>query len=312
VGPLELTRASSSARRADPTNQKPRRLAIATAGLAVAATLLAPAVAAEGRLRPTDLRCLEGCAGKQTAAVGSLIRITGSGLKHVTEARFRGRSRRIPARPLASVRHRILVRVPRLARSGHPRLVERGGDSARMRSLLLIVPRRRLPERGSFQLLDSRVRPRSAFVDSGRAFRLRYRFRSYGRVNVTVKLVRAGDVVRRWTHRDQPPYKTKRLTWRGTLAGHPLASSGHYRFKIKAPGHRPQLTRRFRLLGGKFPVRGPTATAGRSSASARHAAVDVSTRARTCSRRAAPVSSRPVGGASRRGGRIPSCTGTGS
>jgi murein DD-endopeptidase MepM/ murein hydrolase activator NlpD len=76
-------------------------------------------------------------------------------------------------------------------------------------------------------------------------------------VNVTVKLVRAGEVVRRWTRRDQPPYKTERLTWRGTLAGHRLASSGRYRFKIKAPGHRPRLSRRFRLLNGKFPIRGP-------------------------------------------------------
>jgi murein DD-endopeptidase MepM/ murein hydrolase activator NlpD len=256
VGPLELTRAPRTGRSANPTHQTPRRLAIAIAGVALAATVLAPAVAAEGRMRPTDLRCLEGCAGKQTAAVGSLIRITGSGLKHVTEVRFRGRSRRIPARPTASGRHRVVVEVPRGARSGHPKLRARDGNAARMRSLLRVVPPRRLPGRGSFELLDSRVRPQSAFVDSGRAFRLRYRFRSYGRVNVTVKLVHAGRVVRRWTRRDQPPYKAERLTWRGMLGGHRLAPSGRYRFKLKAPGHRPRTARRVRLLGGKFPIRG--------------------------------------------------------
>jgi murein DD-endopeptidase MepM/ murein hydrolase activator NlpD len=209
-------------------------------------------------MRPTDLRCLEGCAGRQTAAVGSVVRITGSGLRHVAEVRFRGRRRRVAARARSSGRHRVVVEVPRGARTGHPRLVARGGDdSARMRRILRIVPPRRLPERGSFHLQDSGVRPHTAFGDSGRPFKLRYRFRAYGAVNVRVKLVHGGRVLRRWRKRDRLPYKAQRLRWAGMLAGHRVAPSGSYRFKIKAPGHRPRLTRRFRLLNGKFPIRGP-------------------------------------------------------
>jgi murein DD-endopeptidase MepM/ murein hydrolase activator NlpD len=257
VGFLELIGAPRRRPGAPLTNFVHLRLAVAVMGFAVISALVPAAHAAAASPRPTDLRCIEGCAGKQTAAAGSVVRITGSGLKHVVEVGFRGRRGRIPAKPMASGRHRVIVEVPRRAMTGHPRVVDERGHGSRMRELLRIVPRRLLPTPGSFDLLDSGVRPHYAFVDAGRAFKLSYRFRARAPVNVTVKLVHGGHVLRRWTDRDELPYKRQTLRWKGMLSRHRVAPAGHYRLEIKAPGHKPRPTAWLRLLSGKFPVRGP-------------------------------------------------------
>jgi murein DD-endopeptidase MepM/ murein hydrolase activator NlpD len=257
VGLLELTGAPRLHTGAKLTSLDHVRLATAVAGLAIAAAVVAPANAATGSPRPTDLRCIEGCAGKQTASHGSTIRITGSGLKHVVEVSFRGRSRRVAAEPRASGDHRVLVRAPRRALSGPLRVVDRDGKRSTMRERLRIVSRGKLPEPGSFKVLHRDLRPHKAFVDSGRGFKLAYRFRAYAPVNVTVKLVRSGRVVHRWTDEDSLAYKKHELRWNGMLSRHQLAPPGRYRFEIKAPGRKPRPAGRVQLLSGKFPIRGP-------------------------------------------------------
>jgi murein DD-endopeptidase MepM/ murein hydrolase activator NlpD len=226
------------------------------AALTVAGVLVSAAQAAGPAPKPTDLRCIEGCAGKQTAAAESLVRITGSGLRNVVEVSFRGRSDRIAAKPTQSGSHRVLVNVPRGAVTGPPRVVDGNGARSTVHEHLRIVTPGRLPERGSFKVLDRDLQPHTAFVDGRRNFKLAYRFQAYGPVNVTVKLLRGGKVVKTWTDDDSLAYKRHDLRWNGMLSRHRLASPGHYRFEITAPGRKPRPGGRVRLLSGKFPVRG--------------------------------------------------------
>jgi hypothetical protein len=256
VGFLELIGASRRSPGRRLTDLVPLRLAATVVGLAAIGGV-APAAEAATSMRPRDVRCIDGCAGRQTAAVGSTVRITGDGLKRVAQVEFRGRTGWIAAKPTAAGRHRVAVEVPPGARNGRPRIAADRGRAVRVPKLLRIVGSGRLPKRGSFDLLDSDLRPDTAFVDGGRTFKLRYRFRAYGPVNVTTRLLRRGHVVRRWTHRGELPYTGHRLRWKGVLSGHGAAPPGRYRFKIEAPGRKPELGPRLRLLSGKFPVRGP-------------------------------------------------------
>jgi murein DD-endopeptidase MepM/ murein hydrolase activator NlpD len=200
--------------------------------------------------------CLERCAGRQAAAVGAMVRITGRRLGRVTEVHFRSGPSQVWRTPTTTGRHRVLVRVPNGARTGRPKLVDAEGHRTAA-PRLRIVPPGVLPPPGSFTVIGSRVRPPKAFFDAKPGVRLRYRFRSYGALDVTVKLVRRGSIVRTWTQRSRLPYTRHRLTWNGMRKRRNAAPRGQYRFKLKARGHRGRPTPRFRLADGKFPVRGP-------------------------------------------------------
>jgi murein DD-endopeptidase MepM/ murein hydrolase activator NlpD len=254
VGLLELTGAR---RRGSGTSRLPSPIRLAAAAL-LAATLSVPAaMAAGGAPKPTDMRCIDSCAGRQTAAVGSTIAITGTRLAHVTEVDFRGSSGWAAAEVTSAGDRRLTTEVPRGAMGGRPRLVTKGGGSVRLRKTLRIVSRTRLPGRSAFDVLDSQVGPRRGFVDDGRAHRLRYRFRAYGPRTVRITLLHSGDAVRAWKSRGILPYTAHRLKWHGLLANGRPAPPGHYRFRIASPHHHPVLTSKFRLFSGKFPVRGP-------------------------------------------------------
>ncbi len=258
MGLLELIGAPRRGSGSQHANVHRLRLAGAVAVLTVGAGALASAAALAGSgPNAMDVRCIDGCAGKQTAAAHSLVRITGSGLKHVTEVSFRGRRHRVASEPASSGGHRVLVKVPRGATTGPPRLIDRGGDRSTMRERLRIVPPGRLPERGSFKVLDTDLTPPTAFFDGGRDFKLAYRFRAYAPVNVTVKLLRGGQTVQTWTDEDSLAYKRHQLRWNGLLSKHRVARPGHYRFELKAPGRKPRPAGRVQVLSGEFPIRGP-------------------------------------------------------
>ena len=218
MGLLELIGAS---RRGSGTQHATHRLRLASAVavLTVGAGVLASAAALAGSgPNAIDLRCIEGCAGKQTAAANSLVRLTGSGLKHVTEVSFRGRRHRVAAEPTSSGTHRVLVKVPRGATTGPPRVIDGDGHRSTMQERLRIVPPGKLPERGSFKVLDTDLGPHTAFFDGRRKFKLAYRFQAYAPVNVTVKLVRGARTVQTWTDEDSLAYKKHKLRWNGLLS----------------------------------------------------------------------------------------------
>jgi hypothetical protein len=253
VGFLELI----GARRRSGSNRPPTLLRLAPIAAASATLCALPAQAGAGESpHPTDLRCTEGCAGRQTAAVGSTITVVGDRLNQVTEVDFRGRAGWIAVRPAVTGRDHLAVDIPSGARGGRPRVVARDGDAATIPKLLRIVSPARLPDRNSFRLLDADVLPGHGFVDDGRTYRLRYRFRAYGSRTVRVALLRSGRLLRRWNAQDLPPYTAHRLRWRGTLTHGRPAPPGRYRFEITSPHHRRVRTRRIRLFSGKFPVRG--------------------------------------------------------
>jgi murein DD-endopeptidase MepM/ murein hydrolase activator NlpD len=207
--------------------------------------------------RATDIRCLDGCAGRQKAAVGSKVRLAGRRFARVTEVDFRDPYGQVSVAPTAVDRHRLEVIVPRHARTGHPRPVDSSGQGTAARHVLRIVPARRLPAPGNFDLLAARVGPRKAFVDANRHVTLRYRFRARRAMDVKVKVVRRGTIANAWTERSRLPYTPHRLRWNGMLSASHAAPRGVYRFKLSTPGGRAHATRRFRLLDGKFPARGP-------------------------------------------------------
>jgi hypothetical protein len=235
----------------------PLPLAATAVSLTVAAWAVPAAHAGDAGPRPNDLHCIEGCAGRQTAAAGSMIAITGDRLANVAEVDFRGHSGPVAAEPTAAGRHRLTVDIPFGALGGRPRVVTANGAKARVPKLLRVVSRTRLPGRDSFHVLGANVGPRHGFLDDGRTYHLRYRFRAYGRRTVRVKLLRGGHAVRRWRVQNVLPYTSHRIKWRGLDSHGRPAPPGRYRFTIASPHHRPTLAARFRLLSGKFPVRGP-------------------------------------------------------
>jgi murein DD-endopeptidase MepM/ murein hydrolase activator NlpD len=188
--------------------------------------------------------------------VAATVRITGRRLGRVTEVHFRDGSGQVSRTPTTTGRHRVLVKVPSGARTGQPRLVDADGRRAAAPRLRIVAPGA-LPAPGSFAVLGSKVRPQKAFFDAKPGVRLRYRFRSYGALDVTVKLARRGSIVRTWTQKRRLPYTPHRLTWNGMRKHGGAAPRGHYRFKLKTRGHHARTTRKFRLADGKFPVRGP-------------------------------------------------------
>jgi murein DD-endopeptidase MepM/ murein hydrolase activator NlpD len=263
VGLLELTGGPRRGSGGRFGNLRRLRIALVVAAVTVGGGALVSAAHAAGSSpSPADLRCIEGCAGKQTAAAHSLVRITGSGLRHVVEVSFRGRPDRVAAEPTASGSHRVLVRVPRRAVTGPPRVVDQNGDRSTMGERLRIISPGKLPERGSFKVLDTDLRPHTAFFDGGRDFKLAYRFRAYAPVNVTVKLVRGAHTVQTWADEDSLAYAKHKLRWNGLLSKHHVAPPGHYRFELKAPGRKPRPAGRVRILSGKFPIRGPHSYGG--------------------------------------------------
>jgi hypothetical protein len=211
---------------------------------------------AASRPKGESIACLERCAGLHKAAVEARIAITGRRLGDVTEVDFRGGSGHVPASPRIVRPHRIEVVVPRHVRTGRPRLVTSGGHRYPTAQVLRIVPARRLPPPGGFDLLGTTVRPRSAFVDGRRPVKLTYRFRARAAATVRIEVVRAGKVLRSWAVGRMLPYKPHRVRWDGMRSRGHAAPRGRYRFRIERPGHRAHGSKRFRLLDGEFPVRG--------------------------------------------------------
>jgi murein DD-endopeptidase MepM/ murein hydrolase activator NlpD len=180
----------------------------------------------------------------------------------VTGVDFRGGPGHVSGSPATVRPHRIEVTVPGHVRTGRPRLVVASGRHYPTAEVLRIVPARRLPPPGGFDLLGTTVRPRTAFVDGRRRVTLRYRFRARSAANVRIELVWAGRVIRGWGVGRKLPYKAHRLRWDGMRSPAHAAPRGRYRFKIERPGHRGHGSQGFRLFDGEFPVRGPHSYGG--------------------------------------------------
>ena len=184
------------------------------------------------------------------------MRLTGRRLGGATEIVFPGSPEPVAAKPTAVSRHVVDVVVPEAALSGKPRVVDasgRGSEAPR----LAIVGEADLPAPGSFRLGRSSARPRTAYFDQRRPVRLRYRFRSYGVLDLRVMLVRHGKVVRSWTERDRAPFANHSLAWNGLTDKGAAGPEGRYRFRIGPERGSSASRDRFRFRDHLFPVRGP-------------------------------------------------------
>ncbi|MGH2966587.1 MAG: M23 family metallopeptidase [Solirubrobacterales bacterium] len=206
--------------------------------------------------RATAIACLERCAASHKAAVGGKIAITGRRLRQVDEVDFPAMTGLVSATPNTVRAHRLVVVVPPHARTGQPRIVASSGHRYPATESLGVVPARRLPPPGSFDVLGAKVKPRRAFFDRGRGVALSFRFRARGAVDVRVKLVHGQQVRRRWTLRRESPYQRHRLRWDGALSHGRAAKRGRYRFRLQRTGHRAHPSPAFNLYDGVFPVRG--------------------------------------------------------
>jgi murein DD-endopeptidase MepM/ murein hydrolase activator NlpD len=201
--------------------------------------------------------CLERCAAAHKAAVGGKVAIRGRRLRRVDEVDFRAASGFVSTAPTRVRSRRLIVAVPRHARTGRPRIVDSSGRRFPVSQTLRIVPARRLPPPSSFDLLGAKVQPRRAFFDRAGGVKLSFRFRARRAVDVRVRLVRGHHVRRAWTLHHVTPFQAHLLRWDGSLSHGHAAHRGRYRFKIQRAGHRPHPSPAFRLHDGMFPVRGP-------------------------------------------------------
>ena len=204
----------------------------------------------------TGLKCLERCAGPRQAGIGATVRFTGRRLGAAAQVVFPGVAGDAVATPTAVSQRSVEIVVPEETVSGRAQVVDASGREGRG-PRLEIVADEELPPPGSFRRANSSARPRTAFFDQRRAVRLRYRFRSYGPLDIRVTLVRRGKTVRTWVERDRAPFAKHSLAWNGLTGKGSAAPEGRYRFRIGPERGEARGAARFRFHDHRFPVRGP-------------------------------------------------------
>ncbi len=109
-----------------------------------------------------------------------------------------------------------------------------------------------------FELEAAKPRPSSAFFDSPRPLRLRYRFSASRRLDVLIRVVRKadGETVRRWIERDLAPGKLHRRRWDGREPDGDVVADGAYQFRVGPVGKDGARAGRFRFHDHIFPVAG--------------------------------------------------------
>ena len=189
--------------------------------------------------------------------MGQTLELRGEGLGTVRRVTFAGRSGRRDdrrVRPASATVHRLLVAVPRGARSGPVVLRGALGDVTRGPRSLVVKP-------------PVRITPVTDLDASGAIFALgkrpaMFRFRATGDVaGETLEAVRSedGSVVRTWPLAIGPD-GTGEIRWDGTVEGVPQPT-GQYEFRVVGDdvarvSADSASTTRFTLLDHVFPIRG--------------------------------------------------------
>lgn len=117
-------------------------------------------------------------------------------------------------------------------------------------------------EAAAFRLQRASVAPRRAFFDAAGGLRVSFRFTSEAPVDLTIRIVRRGRILRRFAHRQLEPGIEHLQSWNGLTARGKLAPEGGYKAMLVPAGRRPLEAGRFRFRHHVFPVRGPHGTRG--------------------------------------------------
>jgi hypothetical protein len=265
--------------------------ALAVGALAVGALALAPPAAGRpakevagagsyvAKPKVAKVSCLRRCAVQKRAQAGSTLKITGSGLRTVSQVVFQGSDApgdETQAAVRAGTDTRLRALVPAGAVSGPLAVVTRDGVSSKPSAVVAIVsppsptPVAVLtpvpgPHDGGAPLLETGTSRIKTYVD--RAIRFFFRISGPAPASLTVELLNAADgsVVKTWSPPMPVPGQIQSVTWRGRI-GRAAALPGRYSFRLTAAAangalagssHTTDVGRdSFDLYDHVFPIRG--------------------------------------------------------
>lgn len=221
------------------------------------------------------VRCRTRCAGVTSARSGSMLDLRGRAIAAVEAVIFLGdpgEQDDITVAARKVTRKRILVSVPRFARSGPLAVVDaNGAESPPTRAPLTIGASERSGPSAGAPAIDVQVQSPKVFFDARREATLSYVVSSAGATTVDVDLVRVADgvAIARWSPGLVQPGTPQSVSWDGTAGGR-VQPAGRYEFRVTArdgsgakatTAQAPAATGRpepdtFEFLDHQFPVRG--------------------------------------------------------
>jgi Peptidase family M23 len=236
----------------------------------------APTANLYGRPAPRIARvaCSRSCGSPLAAAPGSLVRVTGRGLRRVDEVMFLGSDgdaaddASVP--PLRARGRALLARVPRTAVTGRIAVALRDGTrSPATRTPLTVDGAAATLPSG---VVDAEVQRHKVFFGAQREAELSYVVGGSEPAQVEVELVRARDgvAVARWSEGMVQPGVPQTVVWDGTADG-AVQRDGVYQFRVSATGSTgaralssqvpdepvdPEAPGAFTFLGYRFPIQG--------------------------------------------------------
>ena len=246
---------------------------------------------------PTDVTCIETCAGARQATVGSRVRVTGRNLSSVQQVQFAGAGGRIGVPPDAVTPGAVEATVPDGAVTGTV-TVDAYGVVAETPVALEIVPAAAIPEGSGFKLTSAAAIPHKTYFDGRKPPRVSYLFQGLASTAVRIDIVERATkaVVASWVVDGAVANAENVAEWNGIDERRPPRRQR----RVQVPD-RQRGRRRGRDHGG-LPVRLlPVQVSARppSMATATASAPAAGTRARTCSPTAAPpCAQRAVGACS--------------
>jgi murein DD-endopeptidase MepM/ murein hydrolase activator NlpD len=227
-----------------------------------------PAPATSGPApRLKRIRCKTGCQGPTAASPGGVLDLRGKRIKRVEQVIFLGAAGDaddVFVAPQRVTKKRVLVAVPRFARTGPLSLVDRdGGQSAPSRAALDVGL---APADPASPGLDVEVQSPRVFFDGVRKASVTFALRDEHPEAVDVELVRAADgvVVQRWPQGVVDPGAARTVTWDADTGTEPTPP-GRYEFHVSAhdpsgaqaaSAPAPAAPATFELLDHQFPIRG--------------------------------------------------------
>jgi murein DD-endopeptidase MepM/ murein hydrolase activator NlpD len=209
-----------------------------------------------------DVVCVSNCGGIRKAASSSKVQISGRHLSNVSTVLFNSESGgRLDVDPKSAAGRSVTAVVPDGAATGHPKVADSFGNTARSPATLTIVPQSQIQSSGSFKLKNATASPRKSYYYGKRKPKATYLFSNAEPTDVRIDVVRraTGTVVDSWTESAQEPNTTHTATWNGLLQGtRKPARNGGYKFRIGPESGTMESTTnaRFAYHGFKFPVRG--------------------------------------------------------
>jgi murein DD-endopeptidase MepM/ murein hydrolase activator NlpD len=215
----------------------------------------APAAAEEpGAALPTDppvitsVTCVRACPAPGKAAVGSLVRVRGTGLAGTRQLLFygrRGAADNRGAAPARTAAGRLSARVPAGARSGRVAVISADGQLSRstrtaLRITAAAADTAPVPMAASESVQVELTKAR-AFYGARRHAGLRFTLTTPAAEDVRVDLVdvRTSASVAHWIAYDVPPGTPQTVRWNGRAA-HRMAAAGRYEFRV-AVGPQPEV-----------------------------------------------------------------------